>query len=125
MGIIMKKLNFSGDIGKETINILVDTGASYSFIRKDYAQKISTVLKLPKSMEFELAGENQYLKVNEVIRADFYIGNERLTDEFLVCEGISEEAILGAKTMQAWKIKVDMDKEDILLEHKVNKLKLV
>lgn len=125
MSIITKNIKISGDKGTIFIDMLVDTGASYSFIRKDKAKEVATILRLPEPMKFELAQEKQYLEVKERIIIDFFVNGDRLSDEFLVADNLSEESILGAKTMQAWKIKIDMEKEDIVLENGVGKLKLV
>ena len=37
----------------------------------------------------------------------------RFTDEFVVFDELSEQLIVGAKTMQAWKITLDFEEERV------------
>ncbi len=61
--------------------------------------------------------------VNKAVRLDFYLDGDRLSDEFLVVQDdiATEEVIIGAKTMQAWRIVIDMEKEDVYSIRKVRK----
>jgi hypothetical protein len=43
----------------------------------------------------------------------------------MVLENLSEKVIIGAKTMQAWRLKLDFEKEDIIIDPKVTKLYLI
>ncbi len=51
-------------------------------------------------MHFGTASEGAYIEVKKACRLEFYIDDVRLTDEFYVVPGLSEEAIIGATTMQ-------------------------
>lgn len=48
-----------------------------------------------------------------------------ISDEFLVIPGLSEEAIIGAATMQKWRIKLDFENVRVIVDPKVAKLQLV
>jgi hypothetical protein len=47
-----------------------------------------------------------------------------LSDEFLVVPGLSEEAIIGATTMQKWRIKLDFGHDQLFVDPRVAKLQL-
>jgi len=47
MGLIIKKLRVFGDKGQKRVQVLFDTGASSSFVRRDIAGSLATILKLP------------------------------------------------------------------------------
>ena len=56
---------------------------------------------------------------------DFYIDDILLSDEFLVVPDLSEEAIIGAATMQKWRIKLDFEYDNVHVDPKVGKLQLI
>ena len=49
------------------------------------------------------------MEVTHSIKTDFYIEDVQLSDEFLVIPGLSEDAIIGAATLQKWRIKLNFD----------------
>ncbi|MHA1775654.1 MAG: hypothetical protein ACTSWC_02705 [Promethearchaeota archaeon] len=65
------------------------------------AKSLNTILKLPTLLTFETAKEGESVTVIERVMLDFYIEGIRLSDEFFIAENLSEDVIIGAKTMQA------------------------
>ena len=59
------------------------------------------------------------------IAITFYVDDVQLSDEFLVIAGLSEEAIIGAATIQKWRIKLDFEHDKVIVDPKVAKLQLV
>ena len=59
------------------------------------------------------------------IAITFYVDDVQLSDEFLVIPGLSEEAIIGATTIQKWRIKLDFEHDKVIVDPKVAKLQLV
>lgn len=59
------------------------------------------------------------------VTLDFYINDVLLSDEFWVVPGLSEEAIIGAATMQKWRIKLNLKDDKIEVDLKVAKLQLI
>ncbi|MEW5813982.1 MAG: hypothetical protein AB1798_01115 [Spirochaetota bacterium] len=49
----------------------------------------------------------------------------RFTDEFFVIERLSEDLIIGATTMQKWRIHLDFDLDQVIYEKKARKLRIV
>jgi len=123
MGVIVKEILLEGSKGSDKVKALFDSGASLSFIKKSIAQKLGNIEKLPKPLEFETAEAGRIISVNERVALDFYLDGDRLSDEFLVVpdEIMSEECIIGAKTMQAWRIVIDMENERVYSARQVKK----
>ena len=75
-------------------------------------------------MEVATAAVGHYLKINHRITVDFYIDDVRLSDEFFVIPGLSEDAILGVNTFQKWRIKLDFEHDTVIVDPKVAKAML-
>jgi hypothetical protein len=56
------------------------------------------------------------------MRADFYYDDIRLSDEFMIVPGLSEEVIIGVNTLQKWRIKLDFENDTVVIDPKVAKL---
>ena len=104
--------------------VLFDSGATYSIMRKDIAEKLGHIEPLPEPMEFSTVEDGRKLKAEGVVRLEFYIDGVRFSDEFIVMDGITEDVIIGAKTMQAWRFRLDFEKEKVILERKAIELRI-
>lgn len=122
MSIIRLPIRFEGSLGERNLYALFDTGASYSGIRRDLAEEIAHVERLPKPMTFITASAGHYLEVTQLIRSEFYLDELRLSDEFLVIPDLSEEVIIGVNTLQKWRIKLDFDLEKPVIEERIAKM---
>jgi len=80
-------------------------------------------LRRPK--ELGTADENTTVRVTARVALDFELDGVVLSDEFMVVPNLRREVIIGAKTMQAWRIKVDMEKERIIFAPRVGELWLL
>jgi len=121
MAVLWQNIKLRGSKGERIVNALFDSGSTYSFVRKDIAEKIGQIDNLPEPMKFTTAKKDKKIKVKLRIAIDFYLNNARFSDEFLVSNEIKEEAIIGAKTMQSWRFKLDFKKEKISFDHEVTK----
>jgi hypothetical protein len=65
------------------------------------------------------------MEVKSRIPLTFYIDGYRFSDEFMVLENLSEKVIIGAATLQKWRLKLDFEKEDVIIDPKVTKLYLI
>ena len=125
MGLIMKQLKIEGDKGSDEASTLFDTGATSSFMRREKAEKVATILPLPHTKRFELADAGKAIEVTEGIRIDFIIDGTTLSDEVFVVDNLSEEFIIGANTLQKWRIKLDLENDKVIIDEKAVKMKLV
>ena len=62
-----------------------------------------------------------YLKIEYSTRLDFYYEDIRLSDEFMIVPGLSEDVILGVNTFQKWSIKLDFEHDKVQIDPKVAK----
>ncbi len=125
MGILIKRLELRGDKGRAEAEGLFDTGATYSFIRRDVTEKLATLLPLDEPLEFETARQGHPMTATHVVRLAFLLDGCRFSDEFMVLDDLSESVIIGAKTMQAWRLKLDMEHDEVVIDPSVTKLRLI
>ncbi len=135
MSVIKKKIRLEGSKGKEEILTLFDSGSTYSCIQKDLAKKLEVLTPLPKTIKFGTAGD-QTLEAKYRISIDFYINSDRFSDEFMVIEGLSKKTcpvgrndrigvLIGASTLQKWRMKLDFENDDILYNPDVTELQII
>ena len=124
MSIIKLPLLFEGSQGEKHIYTLFDSGATFSCINPEMVEGLGTPEKLYRPMEVATAAVGHYLKITHRIAVDFYINDVRLSDEFYLIPGLSEDAILGVNTFQKWRIKLDFEHDTVHVDPKVAKAML-
>jgi len=124
MGLIVKKLRVAGDKGERRLEVLFDTGASASFIKRAIAATIATTLKLPSPETYTLGDGIGKLRVAETAVLYVYINGLRISDNFIVAPRLSDEVIIGANTLQKWRVKLDLENERIIIDKRMARLLL-
>ncbi|OHB70245.1 MAG: hypothetical protein A2W17_07635 [Planctomycetes bacterium RBG_16_41_13] len=124
MGVIINRIKLVGSKGEKKVDALFDSGASFSFINKELAIKLGSIDSLPHPKEFETAEEGRKIVVKEAVRLDFHIDGIELSDEFFIADNLSEEVIIGAVTMQKWRLKLDFEHDEVIVGQKVTRLML-
>ena len=125
MSIIKDPILFVGSLGEKTLYTLFDSGANLSCINPDYLTDVEIPVSLGRVRRIATAAEGHYIEVKYAVRLDFYMGDVLLSDEFLLVPGLSEEAIIGAATMQKWRIKLDFEHDKAIVDPKVAKMQLI
>jgi hypothetical protein len=125
MSIIKQPLLFAGSKGEKHLYALYDSGANLSCINSDFVTDIETPTHLGRTRMIGTASEGHFIEVTRAVRLDFYMDDILLSDEFLVIPGLSEEIIIGAATMQKWRIKLDFEHDVAIVDPKVAKMQLV
>ncbi|MCP9767057.1 hypothetical protein EGI22_03985 [Lacihabitans sp. LS3-19] len=125
MSIIKQPLLFAGSIGEKHIYTLYDSGANLSCINPDMLADLETPVSLGRVRKIATAAEGHFIEVSQRVSLDFYMNDVLLSDEFLVIPGLSEDAIIGAATMQKWRIKLDFEHDIAIVDPKVAKMQLV
>ena len=125
MSVIKLPLLYVGSKGEHRLYSLFDTGANLSCINPEFVEKLGNAEGLGRTRRIATASEGHYIEINQVMRLDFYINDVLLSDEFLVVPGLSEEAIIGAATMQKWRIKLDFEHDTVHVDPKVAKMQLI
>jgi predicted aspartyl protease len=124
MGLIVKRLRVAGDKGEKRLEVLFDTGASVSFIRSDVVDKIATTLKLPSPETYTLGDGVGKLRVSETAVLYVYIDGVRISDNFIISPRLSDPVIIGANTLQKWRIKLDMENDRVIIDKRMARLLL-
>lgn len=125
MGLIQETTLISGERGSVEAQALYDTGASLSMIRRDLAERVGVPVRLPQPLRFEMGRVGEFLEVRDQIALTFAVSGFPLLDSFLVADDLSEDAIVGARTMQKWGIQLDPEHERVIVDPKVARLKFV
>jgi len=123
--VIQKRVKLVGTKGTEDVDVIFDSGSTYSCIRPELANRLEVVLKLPAPIELGTAKSGETLKASERVVLDFHLNGLRLSDEFMLIPGLSESAVIGAATLQKWRMKLDFEREDVVVDPKVTKLRLL
>lgn len=103
---------FEGNEGEKHLYSLFNSGANLSCIHPKYLEKLERPSPLPFPERLATASD-EVIHVNQFVRLNFYIDGVKLSDEFLVIPGLSEDAIIGAATMQKWRIKLDFEQDRV------------
>lgn len=117
-------LHYEGSQGEKVLYTLFDSGATISCINPGAVEDLENPIKLFRPLEVTTAAVGHYLRIEERIVVDVYINDVRLSDEFYVAQGLSEDAILGVNTFQKWRIKLDFEHDTIIVDPKVAKAML-
>ena len=112
---------FEGALGSSTLYTLFDSGATFSCISPDFVGLIAPPQKLIKPLDVATASAGHFLKIDQKILTEFYIDDIRMSDEFAVVPGLSEEAIIGVTTLQKWRIKLDFEHDTVIIDPKIAK----
>jgi len=121
MSIIKIPLHFEGSLGEKTGYSLFDSGASFSCVHPDFLDFLEEPIKMHRPLEIATAAQGNYLKITHAVRLDFYFQDIRLSDEFMVIPGLSEDVIIGVNTLQKWRIKLDFEHDTVIVDPKVAK----
>jgi predicted aspartyl protease len=122
---IMLPLRFEGCKGEKILYALFDSGATYSCINDEVVEELENLTHLHTPMRMVTASASTFMEVKYWVTLDFYHEDIRLSDEFYVIPDLSEQVIIGASTMQKWRIKLDFEHDTIILDPGVAKAILV
>jgi hypothetical protein len=125
MSILKLPLLYVGSKGEKNLYTQFDSGANLSCIAKEHLDKLEAPIHLGRTRRLSTASEGHYIEINERVALDFFINDILLSDEFLVVPNLSEEAIIGAATLQKWRIKLNFEDDVVEVDPKVAKLQLI
>jgi len=125
MSVIEQEIELKGSKGSKKVLALFDSGATYSHIKPDLAEGLGMLENLPQPLIFATANKEDSMEATKAVRLDFWIDGYRFSDEFMILPNLAEEVIIGAKTMQAWRMKLDFETEKVIFDHKVTRLRLI
>jgi hypothetical protein len=124
VAIIEKPIELLGPKGSATVTALFDSGASVSCIDRALAERLGTPVPLPRPRRFGTAEEGRDLVVADSMHLDFRFKELDLFDDFFVVTNLAEQVIVGAKTLQSWRMKLDFEQDDVIVDPRVARLRL-
>jgi len=125
MVVIQKEIRLVGSKGEKKVVAIFDSGATYSCIQPDLAKTLELILKLPEPMDFGTAREGERLTASESTRLNFHLNGYRFSDEFMLIPNLSEPVLIGAATMQKWRLKLNFETDEVIIDPRVTKLRLL
>ncbi|MEW6102294.1 MAG: retropepsin-like aspartic protease [bacterium] len=125
MAVIIKNVRLEGSKGKIEKEALFDSGATYSCIQPELASCLGNLEPLPEPLELGTAKEGENVTAKERISLDFHLNGFRLSDEFMLIPNLSENVIIGAATLQKWRLKLDFEHDEVIVDPRVLKLRLI
>jgi len=125
MAVILKEIELAGSRGRAKVEALFDSGATYSCIVRELAERLGGIVPMLEPLNLGTAKEGESLTVTEAVRLDFHLNGYRFSSEFMIVPKLSEQAIIGAQTMQAWRFKLDFENDEVIIDPKVTKLRLM
>ena len=125
MAVIQKLIKVVGSKGSQEVEAIFDSGSTYSCIQPELASKLGIIEALPEPMEFGTAKDGEKLQAKERVSLNFYLNGYRFSDEFMLIPGLSEQALIGAATLQKWRMKLDFEHDEVIIDPRVTKLRLL
>jgi len=125
MAVIQKMVRLVRIKGEQTVPAIFGSGATYSCIQPELAERLEVVLALPEPTDFDTAKERERLRAVEVVRLNFYLDGLRFSDELMLIPGLSEPLIIGAATLRKWRLKLDFEAHEAIIDPRVTQLRLL
>jgi len=125
MAVIEKEIKLVGSRGAKTMMAVFDSGASYSCIQPQLAKDLAIVEPLPEPMEFGTAERERKLTATQRVSLNFYLDGYRFSDEFMLIDSLSQPVLIGAATMQKWRLKLNFETDEVIVDPRVTKLRLL
>jgi predicted aspartyl protease len=111
---IYRSLKIRSSKGELVVRALFDTGASFTIMRKDVAEKVGHILPTDVK-EVALADGKTKLKVLGYIPISTTLEGSPIDDIAYVIEDLAEELIIGVKVMEFYDIKLDPSTNKIVV----------
>ena len=84
------------EIANDRCKVLIDTGASRSFLREDYYRKLHNAKLMPMMRNVRIrSASGRDVQILGKTKAQFKLGVTTYTSEFLVCKNLRRPAVLG------------------------------
>ena len=125
MAIIEKTIKLVGSKAGQEVAAIFDSGATYSCIIPELADKLEIAVNLPEPIEFAAAEKERKLIAKQRVSLDFYIDGYRFSDEFMLIPELSPAVIIGAATLQKWRMKLNFETDEVIIDPRVTKFRLL
>lgn len=119
MASMVSTLRAIGDKGEAEVKVLFDTGAAQSFALRSVAEKLATIIKLPRPYKITV-GDGRSFTITETAILALEAAGQKILDTFLILEKGVEDIILGESTMRKYGLKIDLERSVIFSEIKTD-----
>ena len=110
---IIKNLPVYADKGKTNVEVLLDSGACRSLIRRDIANKVvQHFSKRQKPLVFNGVNGKKAFSASNYCSIEIKMKGKFLDGTFYIIDEMPREMIIGVDFMQGWDIKLDLKNED-------------
>lgn len=125
MAVIEKSIKLKGSKGEKDVIAIFDSGSTYSCIQPTLARKLGIIEPLPEPKNFGTAEKKRKVTAKDAIRLDFRLNGYTFSDEFMIIPGLSDPVIIGAKTLQAWRMRLNFETDEVIIDPRVPKFRLL
>lgn len=125
MSVIQKIIILEGNKKTESAEAIFDSGATYSCIQAELAERLETLIKLPRPLLLGTAKNGDRVNVSRRVMLNFFLDDLMFTDEFMVIPELSAPVLIGDATLQKWRMKLDFEHDQVILDPKVTRLWLL
>ena len=141
MAVIEKEIRLVGSKGERMVEAIFDSGSTYSCIGPQLAKELGMVEALPEPLDFGTAvpalslrglraegaagRSNLNLSAKEAISLNFHLDGYRFSDEFMLIDSLSEPVLIGAATLQKWRLKLNFETDEVIVDPKSNQTRIV
>ena len=131
MAVIEKLIKLKGSIGEKDIAAIFDSGSTYSCIQPELAKKLARAEPLPGPKDFDTVHrmlrteKKRKVTAKERVSLDFDLNGYTFSDEFMIIPELSDPVIIGAATLQKWRMKLNFETDEVIIDPRVTKLRLL
>jgi predicted aspartyl protease len=104
MGKIVESFVFRGDKGKAEATALLDSGASVSLLRRDFAERLTRSFLEIRKRRSRMANGQERAAVSLGTMLDVRMNGKELDGAFYVVDSMPREAIIGVDFLRRWEI---------------------
>lgn len=104
---IYQTTTFEGSSASINLDALYDLKSSFSCVSPETARRLGVVDKISDPFMLHTQKNGHYIDVTESIFLSFYVDDVKLTDEFYLIPGLTDDAIVGAYTIRIWRLLLD------------------
>lgn len=119
--VMVRQLVAAGEKGRRECAVLFDSGATESFVRRDVAEAVGTILPLDEPQTYSLADGRPY-RITEKVSFTLYLKGSPISDVFMVHPATSalavDDIIMGARTLAKFGLSLDFKHNDIVFSMK-------
>ena len=119
------KVKLLGDKAVGWAVALLDSGASDSLIRRDIAEKLTTIVKLRRPRRYIMADGKGRFTSQEGAALEILIGKDVIVQWFYVVDSLGEEIILGTDAFQRWRFKLDFRRHRVMVDREALRLQVM